>query len=55
MTGVGRASDAASFRVHDELYGQNARIMVTGLEPLGRLAGNYTKFQTFFTLPSEDS
>ncbi|CAA9441972.1 MAG: Nitrilotriacetate monooxygenase component B [uncultured Rubrobacteraceae bacterium] len=41
------------FHVRDELY-QNGRIDVAGLDPLGRLAGNYTKVETLFKLPSED-
>ncbi|HET7478114.1 MAG TPA: flavin reductase family protein [Rubrobacteraceae bacterium] len=41
------------FHVRDELY-QNGRIDVDGLQPLGRLAGNYTKVETIFELPSED-
>ena len=42
------------FHVRDELYGQNGRIDVAGLDPLGRLAGNYTKVETIFELPSKD-
>jgi flavin reductase (DIM6/NTAB) family NADH-FMN oxidoreductase RutF len=42
------------FHVKDELYGENGRIDVTGLDPLGRLAGNYTKVESIFELPSED-
>jgi flavin reductase (DIM6/NTAB) family NADH-FMN oxidoreductase RutF len=42
------------FHVRDELYGDNGRIDVGGLDPLGRLAGNYTKVETIFELPSED-
>lgn len=41
------------FHVRDELY-QDGRIDVNGLQPLGRLAGNYTKVETIFDLPSED-
>ena len=41
------------FHVRDELY-HNGRIDVAGLDPLGRLAGNYTKVETIFELPSED-
>src|SRR5215208_5585494 len=33
------------FHVRDELY-ENGRIDVVGLDPLGRLAGNYTKIET---------
>jgi flavin reductase (DIM6/NTAB) family NADH-FMN oxidoreductase RutF len=42
------------FHVRDELYGENGRIDVPGLDPLGRLAGNYTKVETIFELPSEN-
>jgi flavin reductase (DIM6/NTAB) family NADH-FMN oxidoreductase RutF len=42
------------FHVRDELYGENGRIDVVGLDPLGRLAGNYTKVETIFELPKED-
>lgn len=41
------------FHVRDELY-QNGRIDVDGLQPLGRLAGNYTKVETIFDLPTKD-
>ncbi len=43
-------------RVHvrDELYGKTGRIDVACLDPLGRLAGNYTKVETIFELPLED-
>ena len=41
------------FHVKDELY-EAARIDVAGLDPLGRLAGNYTKVETIFDLPTED-
>lgn len=41
------------FHVRDELY-QNGRIDVDGLQPLGRLAGNYTKVETIFDLPLEE-
>lgn len=41
------------FHVRDELY-DNGRIDVSKLRPLGRLAGNYTKVETIFDLPSED-
>ena len=39
------------FHVRDELY-ENGRIDVAGLDPLGRLAGNYTKIETIFELPA---
>jgi flavin reductase (DIM6/NTAB) family NADH-FMN oxidoreductase RutF len=42
------------FHVRDELYGENGRIDVAGLDPLGRLAGDYTKVETVFELPKED-
>lgn len=42
------------FHVRDELYGENGRIDVGSLNPLGRLAGNYTKVETIFELPSDD-
>jgi flavin reductase (DIM6/NTAB) family NADH-FMN oxidoreductase RutF len=41
------------FHVRDELY-ENGRIDVAKLQPLGRLAGNYTKVETIFELPAED-
>jgi flavin reductase (DIM6/NTAB) family NADH-FMN oxidoreductase RutF len=41
------------FHVRDELY-ENGRIDVAKLQPLGRLAGNYTKVDAIFELPSED-
>lgn len=41
------------FHVRDELY-ENGHIDVAKLQPLGRLAGNYTKVETIFELPSED-
>jgi flavin reductase (DIM6/NTAB) family NADH-FMN oxidoreductase RutF len=42
------------FHVKDELYGETGRIDVVGLDPLGRLAGNYTKVETIFELPTDD-
>jgi len=42
------------FHVRDELYGENSRIDVAGLDPLGRLAGDYTRIETIFELPAED-
>ncbi len=42
------------FHVRDELYGDSGRIDVAGLDPLGRLAGDYTKVETIFELPAED-
>ena len=41
------------FHVRDELYGAG-RIDVAGLDPLGRLAGDYTKVETIFELPKDD-
>jgi len=41
------------FHVRDELY-ENGRIDVAKLQPLGRLAGKYTKVETIFELPAED-
>jgi len=41
------------FHVRDELY-DNGRINVARLNPLGRLAGNYTKVETIFELPTDD-
>ena len=40
--------------VRDDLYGQTGRIDTAGLDPLGRLAGNYTKVESIFELPLED-
>jgi len=42
------------FHVRDELYGETGRIDVAGLNPLGRLAGNYTKIETIFELPADN-
>ena len=42
------------FHVRDELYTDNGRIDVAKLQPLGRLAGDYTKIETIFGLPTED-
>jgi len=42
------------FHVRDELYTESGRIDVAKLQPLGRLAGNYTKIETIFALPTED-
>jgi flavin reductase (DIM6/NTAB) family NADH-FMN oxidoreductase RutF len=39
------------FHVREELY-ENGRIDVAKLQPLGRLAGTYTKVETIFELPS---
>jgi flavin reductase (DIM6/NTAB) family NADH-FMN oxidoreductase RutF len=43
----------ARFHVRDELY-QDGRIDVAGLDPLGRLAGNYTRVETIFELPMKE-
>ncbi len=42
------------FHVRDGLYGENGRIDVAGLDPLGRLAGDYTKVETIFELPADE-
>ena len=42
------------FHARDELYGDNGRIDVAGLDPLGHLAGDYTKVETIFELPKDD-
>jgi flavin reductase (DIM6/NTAB) family NADH-FMN oxidoreductase RutF len=42
------------FHVKDELYVENGRIDVSRLNPLGRLAGNYTKVETIFELPADE-
>jgi flavin reductase (DIM6/NTAB) family NADH-FMN oxidoreductase RutF len=41
------------FHVRDELF-EDGRINVAKLQPLGRLAGNYTKVETIFDLPADD-
>jgi flavin reductase (DIM6/NTAB) family NADH-FMN oxidoreductase RutF len=41
------------FHVRDELF-EDGRINVAKLQPLGRLAGNYTKVETVFDLPADD-
>jgi flavin reductase (DIM6/NTAB) family NADH-FMN oxidoreductase RutF len=41
------------FHVRDELY-EEGRINIAKLQPLGRLAGNYTKVETIFELPADD-
>lgn len=38
------------FHIRDDLY-ENGRVNVGRLQPLGRLAGNYTKIETIFGLP----
>jgi flavin reductase (DIM6/NTAB) family NADH-FMN oxidoreductase RutF len=42
------------FHFRGELYVENGRIDVVGLDPLSRLAGNYTKVETIFELPADD-
>lgn len=42
------------FHVRDDLY-QNGRIDIKKLQPLGRLAGNYTEIETIFDLPLDES
>jgi flavin reductase (DIM6/NTAB) family NADH-FMN oxidoreductase RutF len=42
------------FHVKDELFGENECIDVAGLNPLGRLAGDYTKVETIFELPADE-
>ena len=41
------------FHVKDELY-EDGRVNVEKLQPLGRLAGNYTRVETIFELPAKD-
>nr|MBA3387844.1 flavin reductase [Rubrobacter sp.] len=38
------------FHVRDDLY-EDGRIDIAALQPLGRLAGDYTKVETIFGLP----
>jgi flavin reductase (DIM6/NTAB) family NADH-FMN oxidoreductase RutF len=40
------------FHVKDELFGENGCIDVAGLNPLARLASDYTKVETIFELPA---
>lgn len=42
------------FHVDDALY-SNGRIDTQGLDPLGRMAGNYTKVETLFVLPLDET
>ena len=42
------------FHIRDNLYAGTGRIDVAGLDPLGRLAGDYTKVENIFELPLED-
>ena len=41
------------FHIRDDLHGATGRVDVAGLDPLGRLAGNYTRVETIFELPLE--
>jgi flavin reductase (DIM6/NTAB) family NADH-FMN oxidoreductase RutF len=41
------------FHVRDDLY-SGGRVDVEGLDPLGRLAGNYTRVEDIFDLPADD-
>ena len=41
------------FHVRDDLY-KDGRIDIAALDPLGRLAGNYTKVETIFKLPTDE-
>lgn len=41
------------YHVRDELLHENGRVDVAGVEPLGRLAGNYTKIENNFDLPTD--
>jgi flavin reductase (DIM6/NTAB) family NADH-FMN oxidoreductase RutF len=41
------------FHLRDELY-EDGRINIAKLQPLGRLAGKYTKVETIFELPADD-
>jgi flavin reductase (DIM6/NTAB) family NADH-FMN oxidoreductase RutF len=40
------------FHVKDELFGENGCIDVAGLNPLARLASDYTKLENIFELPA---
>jgi flavin reductase (DIM6/NTAB) family NADH-FMN oxidoreductase RutF len=39
------------FHVRDDLLSETGRVDVAGLDPLGRLAGDYTRIETAFGLP----
>ena len=41
------------YHIRDDLLHENGRIDVVGLEPLGRLAGDYTTVETVFDLPTD--
>ena len=55
-----KALEAASLKllkmfgklIEDDLI-SNGRIDIKGLDPLGRMAGNFTKIETLFDLPQE--
>lgn len=40
------------YHIEDDLI-SNGRIDIKGLDPLGRMAGNFTKIETLFDLPQE--
>jgi hypothetical protein len=40
------------FHVRDELFGENGCIDVADLNPLVRIASDYTKVETIFELPA---
>jgi flavin reductase (DIM6/NTAB) family NADH-FMN oxidoreductase RutF len=42
------------YHIEDELL-SNGRINIQKLDPLGRMAGNFTKIETLFDLPLEDT
>lgn len=42
------------YHIEDELL-SNGRVNIQKLDPLGRMAGNYTKIETLFDLPLEDT
>jgi len=42
------------YHVDDALY-SNGRIDTQGLDPLGRMAGNFTRIETLFDLPLDES
>jgi flavin reductase (DIM6/NTAB) family NADH-FMN oxidoreductase RutF len=42
------------YHIDDELL-SNGRVNIQKLDPLGRMAGNYTKIETLFDLPLEDT
>lgn len=42
------------YHVDDALY-SNGRIDTQGLDPLGRMAGNFTRIETLFDLPMDET